>query len=103
MNNFRTNYLRRGDIFARSISSRVFCGRVARRLAVVAGVAAFALTCTALPLADPDSEMILGTMQQELTRAQTSLGKSDPAPYYISYAVFDHENVSINASEGSLM
>ena len=47
--------------------------------------------------------MLLGTMQQELTRAQTSLAKSDPAPYYISYAVFDRENVAINASEGSLM
>ncbi len=47
--------------------------------------------------------MLLGTMQQELTRAQSSLAKSDPAPYYISYAVFDRENVAINASEGSLM
>jgi hypothetical protein len=80
-----------------------FRAKIMRRVAVVASVAAFAVTCTALPLGDPDSEMILGTMQQELTRAQTSLGKSDPAPYYISYAVFDHENVSINASEGSLM
>jgi TldD protein len=83
--------------------SEDFRAKIMRRVAVVASLAAFAVTCTALPLGDPDSEMILGTMQQELTRAQTSLGKSDPAPYYISYAVFDHENVSINASEGSLM
>ena len=47
--------------------------------------------------------MLLGTMQRELTRAQTSLGKSDPAPYYISYAIFDHEDVSITASEGALL
>jgi len=80
-----------------------FRAKIMRRVAVGVSLAAFAVTCTALPLGDPDSEMILGTMQQELTRAQTSLGKSDPAPYYISYAVFDHENVSINASEGSLM
>jgi TldD protein len=80
-----------------------FRARVMRRLVVITCLAALAVTCTAVPLADPDSEMILGTMQQELTRAQTSLAKSDPAPYYISYAVFDHENVSINASEGSLM
>jgi TldD protein len=80
-----------------------FRAKIMRRTAVVVSVAAFAVTCTALPLGDPDSEMILGTMQQELTRAQTSLAKTDPAPYYISYAVFDHENVSINASEGSLM
>jgi TldD protein len=80
-----------------------FRAKIMRRVAVVLSLAAFAVTCTAQPLADPDSEMLLGTMQQELTRAQTSLAKSDPAPYYISYAVFDHENVSINASEGSLM
>jgi TldD protein len=80
-----------------------FRAKIMRRMAVVVSLAAFAVTCTAMPLGDPDSEMILGTMQTELTRAQTSLAKSDPAPYYISYAVFDHENVSINASEGSLM
>jgi TldD protein len=80
-----------------------FRARVMRRVAVVTTLGAFAAVCGAVPLADPDSEMLLGTMQQELTRAQSSLAKSDPAPYYISYAVFDHENVSINASEGSLM
>nr|HEV7954895.1 metallopeptidase TldD-related protein [Candidatus Acidoferrales bacterium] len=80
-----------------------FRAKIMRRVGVVVSVAAFAVTCTALPLGDPDSEMLLGTMQQELARAQTSLAKTDPAPYYISYAVFDHENVSINASEGSLM
>jgi TldD protein len=82
---------------------RNFYSRAARRVAVVVSLAAFAVTCTALPLGDPDSEMLLGTMQQELTRAQSSLAKSDPAPYFISYAVFDRENLAINASEGSLM
>ncbi len=72
-------------------------------MVVLTSLAAFAFTCSAIPLGDPDSEMLLGTMQQELTRAQSSLAKSDPAPYFISYAVFDHENVAINASEGSLM
>jgi predicted Zn-dependent protease len=94
---------KRLDFRARDSRPRDFYVRIGRRAAVLAGLAAFALTCTAVPLADPDSEMLLGTMQQELTRAQSSLAKSDPAPYYISYAVFDHENVSINASEGSLM
>ncbi len=42
-------------------------------------------------------------MQQELTRAQTSLAKTEPAPYYISYSVFDQESVEISAAQGSLL
>jgi TldD protein len=74
-----------------------------RRFCLAAGIAALALTGTAKPAADPQAEMLLGTLQQELTRAQTSLAKSDPSPYFIGYAVFDHETISISATEGSLL
>jgi predicted Zn-dependent protease len=42
-------------------------------------------------------------MQQELDRAMTSLGKADPAPYFISYAVNEESGAVIMASNGSLV
>src|ERR1700722_17900507 len=49
----------------------------------------------------PDS--LLQTMQQELKRANTLLAKSEPAPYYLSYAVTDVNGSAIVAANGSLM
>ncbi|HLX00417.1 MAG TPA: metallopeptidase TldD-related protein [Candidatus Acidoferrales bacterium] len=74
-----------------------------RRPFLIAGLVALAAACGAQPAADPQSEMLLGTMHEELSRAQSSLSKSDPAPYYISYSVFDRQGVSISATEGSLL
>ena len=34
-------------------------------------------------------DVLLSTMQQELQRAQGELGKLDPAPYFMSYAIHD--------------
>jgi predicted Zn-dependent protease len=42
-------------------------------------------------------------MQQELHRAQSELGKLDPAPYFISYSVYDQDATMIVGSQGSLM
>lgn len=49
--------------------------------------------------ADP----ILATMQTELNRAKTDLAKSDPAPYFISYTVYDQDQVVIAAAYGGLL
>src|ERR1700719_1166698 len=49
----------------------------------------------------PDS--LLQTMQQELKRANTLLAKSEPAPYYLSYAVTAIDGSAIVAANGSLM
>jgi TldD protein len=49
----------------------------------------------------PDS--LLQTMQRELKRANTLLAKSEPPPYYLSYAVTDIDGSVIAAANGSLM
>jgi TldD protein len=46
---------------------------------------------------------LLETMQHELQRAMASLSKSDPAPYYLSYAVTDSDNAAIAATNGGLI
>jgi TldD protein len=52
---------------------------------------------------DENSDPLLSAMQQELQRAQTSLGKLDPAPYFISYSVHDQSVVMAIGSQGSLV
>jgi TldD protein len=51
----------------------------------------------------PAANIVLTTMQQELHRATTSLAKTDPAPYYMSYAVTDTEETAVAASNGSVI
>lgn len=48
-------------------------------------------------------DVLLSTMQQELHRAQTELGKLDPAPYFISYSGYDEEVAVAVGMQGSLM
>jgi TldD protein len=48
-------------------------------------------------------DVVLQTMQQELKRATASLAKTDPAPYYLSYAVTDIDDSLIIASNGSIV
>src|SRR5579884_16400 len=48
-------------------------------------------------------DLLLRTMQQELTRAQKELGKLDPAPYYISYAVHDDNSEAAVGTLGTLV
>ena len=49
--------------------------------------------------ADP----LLQIMKGELDRAKADLAKSDPAPYYLSYTVYDQEQTLIAASYGGLL
>jgi len=49
------------------------------------------------------SDLLLQILQRELQRATTSLAKSDPAPYFISYAVNDGDGSTIAAANGSIM
>jgi TldD protein len=51
----------------------------------------------------PTTNVVLATMQEELQRATTSLAKTDPAPYYLSYAVTDTDETAVAASDGSVI
>jgi predicted Zn-dependent protease len=42
-------------------------------------------------------------MQTELLRAKTDLAKSDPPPYFMSYTVYDQDQVVVQASYGALL
>ncbi len=42
-------------------------------------------------------------MQSELDRAKTSLVKSDPAPYFISYEVYDQRTLIVSGTYGTIV
>jgi predicted Zn-dependent protease len=48
-------------------------------------------------------DVVLKTMQTELARATTGLAKSDPAPYFLSYTVYDQNVVILVGAYGSLL
>ena len=96
---------------------QLFLGEVyralrARRRAAVALLAAFQLmTLPCIPAGTDASraaaaasvDPVLASMQKELNRATADLGKSDPAPYYLSYTVYDQDQVVIAAAYGGLL
>ena len=49
------------------------------------------------------SDAVMQTMQRELKRASAALAKSDPAPYYLSYAVTDTNAAVLYAENGGLL
>jgi predicted Zn-dependent protease len=55
------------------------------------------------PPADKGESVLLSTMQTELERAKTSLAKSDPAPYFISYEVYDQRNLTVAGTYGTIV
>lgn len=74
-----------------------------RRLIIPISAVFLALQASSLGTstkAKPD--LLLSTMQQELQRAQTSLSKLDPAPYFLSYSVHDRHDQIVTATVGSL-
>jgi len=89
---------------------RVFAPpRLTRRLATSWLLAA--LTC--LPLAaapaaadkttTKPADALLQIMKSELERAKMDLAKSDPAPYFLSYTIYDQDQILIAASYGGLL
>jgi predicted Zn-dependent protease len=55
------------------------------------------------PAVDKDPGVLLGTLQGELNRAKTSLAKSDPAPYFISYEVYDEHTMVVTGTYGTIL
>jgi len=48
-------------------------------------------------------DALLQIMKTELDRAKKDLAKSDPAPYFLSYTVYDQDQILIAASYGGLL
>jgi TldD protein len=75
-------------------------------LCVFSFLALVAIIC-AIPLgvfsASAPANALLATMQRELQRATASLAKTDPAPYYLSYAVTDSSGTAVVASNGAVI
>jgi len=76
---------------------RVFC-RMFFSAAVCLSIAANA----AGPAAS-NTDPLVAAMQKELNRAKTDLAKSDPAPYFLSYTVYDQNELQIVGSYGALL
>jgi predicted Zn-dependent protease len=55
------------------------------------------------PPADKGDGILLSTMESELDRAKTSLAKSDPSPYFISYEVSDQRSMTIAGTYGTIV
>jgi len=48
-------------------------------------------------------DVLLSTMQHELQRATTKLGRLDPAPYFVSYSVYDQDGTVVVGGLGSIL
>src|ERR1700759_387534 len=55
------------------------------------------------PASKSTTDPVLDVLQTELTRAKTSLSKIDPAPYYLSYTVYDQDQIVIAGAYGGLL
>src|SRR5690348_16996795 len=92
----------------------------ARQLLRIAGCWALAAQLASLPLASAAgdsssaapadkpspktlSDPVVKVMQAELTRASSDLGKTDSAPYFMSYTVYDQNLVVLVGAYGSLL
>ncbi|HEU0369093.1 MAG TPA: metallopeptidase TldD-related protein, partial [Candidatus Acidoferrum sp.] len=87
------------------------------RLTAAALVASLALPANRLAASDtpaddsdsakssaaPSPDPVMQVMQGELSRATSALAKSDPAPYYLSYTVYDQHVIVLVGSYGSLL
>jgi TldD protein len=80
--------------------NRRFCGTL---LLLFTYALLTGIPCWAASPAGEKPDVLLTTMQEELQRAQTSLGKLDPAPYFLSYSVYDQSMAVAVGSEGSLV
>ena len=72
--------------------------------AVAANTAAANTTsATAVDAKKINTDTVLKTMQTELARASTELKKTEQAPYYLSYTVYDQDFVVLVGAYGSLL
>jgi TldD protein len=77
--------------------------RTIARVCVFAILLKPALNGWTSPAEKAPADVLTSTMQRELQRAQGELGKLDPAPYFISYSVYDQTSAVALGSQGSLI
>ena len=77
--------------------------RLSTPIAFLSIFAASGIFAWSAPTADKGEGILLSTMQAELERAKTSLAKSDPAPYFISYEVYDQRTMLIAGTYGTIV
>jgi TldD protein len=65
--------------------------------------AASGILAWSAPPVDKGEGILLSTMQSELERAKTSLAKSDPAPYFLSYEVYDQRTLIVAGTYGTIV
>ena len=70
---------------------------------LLAAVLSGGILAWSAPRPGNDPGVLLTTMQSELERAKTSLAKSDPAPYFISYEVYDQHNMVVTGTYGTIV
>src|SRR5260221_5014222 len=73
-----------------------------RSFFLVALAASAALSWGA-PHPEAEAGALLASMQAELERAKDSLSKSDPAPYFISYEVYDQHTFQVAGTYGTIV
>ena len=73
------------------------------RSLLLTGVAALGTLALGAPVPDNDPGVLLTTMQAELERAKTSLAKSNPAPYFLSYEVYDQHTMQVTGMYGTIV
>src|SRR6195256_2489210 len=76
---------------------------ISMRSLFLAALAASGALSWGAPHPEPESGALLASMQAELERAKDSLSKSDPAPYFISYEVYDQHTFQIAGTYGTIV
>jgi len=104
MNSTYGKYQDHGSSFlARRRMHQLASWLLAAQLAVLPAAGATDANKSMTAAAAVASDPLLGTMQAELNRAKTDLAKSDPAPYYLSYAAYDQDYILIAGAYGGLL
>jgi TldD protein len=79
------------------------CWTLAAQLAVVPLALAGGDKTSSTPAPAAAADPVLKAMQGELARATTELGKTEQAPYYLSYTVYDQDFFVLVGAYGSLL
>ena len=96
----------RGNLHARAaefLRVAACCALAAQLSAAPSALAANDKASSLPAAATTASDPVLKAMQTELARATTELGKTEQAPYFLSYTVYDQDFVVLIGAYGSLL